>query len=137
MWRKANMRRKKFYFGIRVSAEGDTLTNLRFADDCVLLAQSKTDATKMLDRFIAVSSEYGLSVHAEKTKFITWDSLSRGVFTISIYELVFAILTETDSEKYLGRKLSLKSCHLVELRSRIAAGWGKFHSLRDELTSSS
>ena len=34
-WQSANARRKGPEFGIRVSADGKTLTNLRFADDCI------------------------------------------------------------------------------------------------------
>jgi len=137
IWRKANMRRTKHFFGIRLSDQCDTLSNLRFADDCVLVAQSKTDAKKMLERFIIISEEYGLSVHADKTKLVTWDRLSKGICSISVQERIFAILSETDSEKYLGRKLSFSNCHDVELRSRIAAGWSKFHAMKTELIGSS
>ena len=50
-WRKANARRKGPEFGIRPTPDGETLTNLRFADDCISFAQSRLDAQKMLNMF--------------------------------------------------------------------------------------
>ena len=136
-WRKSNARRKGPEFGIRISAHGDTLTHLRFADDCMFFAQSRLDAEKMLRAFIAVSKEYGLKVHAGKTRVMTWNHLSRERRTLNLDQAVFTILEETDSERYLGRKLSFYNCHSTELHHRLAAGWSKFHSFRSELTSAS
>ena len=46
-----------------------------------------------------------------------------------------AILHYHQHVKYLGRKLTFDNYHKTELNNRIAAGWGKFHLLRHELTS--
>ena len=107
------------------------------ADDCMTFAQSRLDAEKMLRASIAVSKEYGLKVHAGKTKVMTWNHLSRERRTLNLDQAVFTILEETDSERYLGRKLSFYNCHSTELHHRLAAGWSKFHSFRSELTSAS
>ena len=43
------------------------------------------------------------------------------------------ILSRTDCERYLGRKVCLANFHKVELRNRIAAGWGAFMRHKTEL----
>ena len=47
------------------------------------------------------------------------------------------ILAETDSEKYLGRKLALDHTHEVELNNRLAGAWAPFHKNKAELCSKS
>jgi len=103
----------------------------------MLFAQSYLDAKKMLQQFIQFSAEYGLQVHASKTKVLSWEQFSLGRTTIHIEDNVFSILTEGESERYLGRKLCLQDCQQVELKHRIAAGWAKFQSFKEELTSKS
>ena len=46
-WEQANMRRTGVKYGIQLG-ENHNLTNLRFADDVMLVAQSKSDIKKML-----------------------------------------------------------------------------------------
>jgi len=46
------------------------------------------------------------------------------------------ILKTTDSTKYLGKKLTFADPHQAEIKNRIAAGWRKFFTLKQELTSS-
>ena len=133
-WRKSNRRRTRSEIGIRLSADGETLTNLRFADDCVLIAQSKADAMKMLQLFIATSAEYGLSVHPGKTKFLTWDSASGGCTSVVISGQRFEVVSEHTPEKYLGRKLQFYNCHQTEFKHRVAAGWARFRTSKQELT---
>jgi len=47
-WTKLNCRRKGHGFGISLCANTRNLTDLRFADDVILVAQSKADVAKML-----------------------------------------------------------------------------------------
>ena len=136
-WLTANARRKGPEYGVRISTEGDPLTNLRFADDCMLFAQSCSDAKKMLKRFIEISDEYGLQVHTSKTKLLTWAQFSLGRKSIQIADNTFSILAEDECERYLGRKLCLHNCQATELDHRISASWAKFNYFREELTSKS
>ena len=110
------------------------MTNLHFADDCILLAQPKCDAQKMLRRFIDISAEYGLQVHPGKTKLMAWAYCSLGCQSLQIGAKTFAILGESEAERYLGRKLCLHECQATELKNRVAAGWAKFQSFKEELT---
>ena len=41
---------------------------MRFADDVLLVAQSKSDLAKMLTHFTERSAQYGLKLNYDKTK---------------------------------------------------------------------
>ena len=66
----ANRRRKGAVFGVDLDSggSGDTLTNLRFADDVVLVAQTHGDIRKMLNDFAARAVKYGLKINFDKKK---------------------------------------------------------------------
>ena len=49
----------------------DCLTNLRFADDVLLLASSKEQIRKMLCEFKKCTEKVGLSIHPGKTKILS------------------------------------------------------------------
>lgn len=67
-WYNANRRRKGPLFGLQVDGAEETLTNLRFADDLLLLAQSMSDVGKMLNHLQAEMRKYGLKLNADKTQ---------------------------------------------------------------------
>ena len=136
-WAKANYRRTGLPFGVEIAGASETLMSLRFADDVVLLSQSKSDITKMLVDFSKYAAEYGLRINFEKTKILTWDSLSRGISAINIGENAVQVLPETKSEKYLGAKVSFQDARGMEFRNRVAAAWGAFHKYKGELCSKS
>jgi hypothetical protein len=92
------------------------------------------DAVKRLRMFITISREYGLKVHPTKTKLMTWDHVSRGCTNVQIDADTFEIMGEAAAERYLGRKLSFYDSNSTEFHNRLAAGWGKFHAFRSELT---
>ena len=49
----------------------DPLTNLRFADDVLLIARNKSDVGKMTKDLKVEARVFGLSLHAGKTKVLT------------------------------------------------------------------
>ena len=53
----------------------DCLTNLRFADDVLLLASSKKQLRKMLYEFKKSTEKVGLRIHPEKTKILSNQSI--------------------------------------------------------------
>ena len=59
-WNTLNKRRKRQYYGIVVDEPADTLTNLRFADDVLLIAGSLADVGKMIKDLKAESKKFGL-----------------------------------------------------------------------------
>ena len=56
-------------FGIDVSAsDGERLTNLRFADDVLLVAQSLSELKQMISDMRQAAQKRGLELHPDKTK---------------------------------------------------------------------
>ena len=133
-WDKASRRRIGHPFGMNVGREHyRALTNLRFADDVLLVAQSKADISKMLKHFSELAWQYGLKLNFDKTKVLTWNHLSRRSSSITVGERPVEILDEFVAEKYLGRKLSFSNLHRTELENRIASAWAAFHMHKGRL----
>ena len=67
-WLKANARRIGHGFGVPIDSWDNPLTNCRFADDVLLMAQSKADIAKMIQHLQDAASKYGLKINFSKTK---------------------------------------------------------------------
>jgi hypothetical protein len=132
-WHKLSQRRSGTQFGVEIEVGCRNLTDLRFADDVVLFAQQRADIEKMLQHLSVYAAEFGLEINFDKTKILTWDSLVKGRQIVRVGEHNVTILTEMQSEKYLGRKLTLHMTHETELDNRLAAGWAAFHGHKGEL----
>ena len=131
-WATLNKRRKGQYIGLVVHEPGDTLTNLRFADDVLLVACSQVDIKKMITDLAAEASKYGLKLHMGKTKVLT-NCTARRPSHIDCCGHPVKILEPGEAERYLGRKLSTACFHEVELQNRLACGWACFFRLKDTL----
>jgi hypothetical protein len=134
-WGRLNLRRTGIKFGLQLSSEGGDLTNLRFADDVILVARQKSDIRKMLQDLSEISAKHGLKIHFGKTKIMTWNCLSASCASIKVDEHDVKIMDEAEAERYLGRKLCFADSQLKELNNRIAAGWAAFHKHKGELCS--
>ena len=133
-WNNLNFRRTGQYYGFVVDSVLDPLTNLRFADDVLLLAQSKADVVKMLRDLKDEAAKYGLAVHLGKTKILT-NSNTNVASSISLSGHDVAILKQEESERYLGRQLSLGHYHEAEFTHRLAQAWKSFAKFRKVLCS--
>ena len=131
-WHKLNQRRVGPYYGIVIDNSTDPLTNLRFADDVLLVATSKADVRKMLEDVQREAATFGLKLHMGKTKILTTDLASQKDGVTCAGKTV-QILKEGEWEKYLGRKVSIEEFHATELDNRIAMGWGSFFRLKGAL----
>jgi hypothetical protein len=112
------------------------LTNLRFADDLLLLGTSLKDVEKMLQELALEASIAGLSLHPSKTKILSNISKRNGRSARDRIELDFGaveILHIDTNTEYLGRLLGFRAFHDEEIDHRIAKGWGKFHKFKAEL----
>jgi hypothetical protein len=119
-------------WGIQLgSASGYRLCNLRFADDVLLLASTKSQLERMLEDLIAAMSRKGLSMHAGKTKILTNQTSGGGSLNASGNYI--DILAPEESTMYLGRRFSLFSLHETELDNRIKQAWRKFWAHKSEL----
>ena len=120
------------------TSDSSRITNLRFADDVLLIGRSLSQITCMLEEVYREARACGLQLHPEKTKIITSTNRSGGRphgRNIKIGDMKIEILTRETSMKYLGRKISFGEYHEDELASRIRAGWAKFMQHKQELTS--
>ena len=124
-------------FGIPLGYDNTAqLTNLRFADDVLLLAQNQRHITQMLSDLQHHAAPFGLEIHPDKTKILTTSS-RRVPQQVQVNDKNIEVLSQHSYAKYLGRKLSFHNYQSTEIDNRIAAAWRKFGLLRHELTSKS
>ena len=109
----------------------ERLTNLRFADDVLLLTDNKKRMLSMLEDLSTESAKHGLHLHPDKSKVIT---NFHGAGRLKVLNMSIEILDPHTSLKYLGRKLCMNGLHDEELNSRIRAAWATFTRHRQELT---
>ena len=125
-------------YGIQMgTSDSSRITNLRFADDVLLLGRSLSQVTAMLEEVYAEAKTCGLHLHPEKTKIITSTGRAEGRprnRNIRIGDMKIEVLTRETAIKYLGRKISFGEYHEDELANRIRAGWAKFSQHKQELT---
>ena len=132
-WHKLNQRRAGLQFGIEIQPGCRNLTDLRFADDVLLFAQQRSDIEKMLQHLSHAAAGFGLEINFDKTKVLTWDAAASGSTSVRVGAHDVGILSEMESDKYLGRKLTMHMTHEAELDHRLAAAWAAFHSNKGEL----
>ena len=132
-WNQLNSRRIGQYYGIVIDRPEDPLTNLRFADDVLLISSNRADVAKMIADLQAESSKYGLKLHSGKTSIITNSSRSVPEH-ISCRGLQVRTLPAEESEKYLGRMLTTTDFHEKELENRLHCGWKAFFKFKTALT---
>jgi len=129
----------KKQYGLQLhSTDGTRLTNLRFADDVLLVARSQRQLSIMLTDVCNSSGKYGLEIHPDKTKVLTNTTKKTGRGRdshLDINGLEISILPLDKSLKYLGRQLTFGDGMAVEIAHRIRCGWAKFHSYKQEITS--
>ena len=123
---KAKWSSKKY--GIDIGSVSDShLTNLRFADDILLLGRSLPQIKQMIADVFAEGSKVGLQLHPEKTQIMhNCIGYGLGVRNAKIEGMEIEVLGVDGSALYLGRALSLTESHDTELAHRIKKAWAKF-----------
>ena len=131
---KAKWRRKRW--GLKLGATR-WITNLRFADDVLLIGTSLHQVRNMLQDVRAAARERGLELHPDKTKILSNATLRTGrpkATSTSIDDMDIGIVPLSGAWKYLGRQISFFNTHETEIDHRISTAWKKFHVHRAELT---
>lgn len=118
-------RKRKLNDGITI--DGKKLSNIRFADDIVLLATSAKKLEAMIVELQNLSSEVGLQLNPQKTKVMT--NNSKIPITIGSRQLDY--VTEYI---YLGQLMSFHNRRQNEIQRRIGNAWKRFWSLSFILT---
>ena len=92
---------------MRIDAEPcRTLTNLRFADDVVLVASSQRDISKMISDLKQHAARFVLRIHMGKTAVLT-NAPGERPDAIKCGDASVKVVPRGGAEKYLGRKLSI------------------------------
>ena len=99
--------------GVQVGLGQDYyLTNLRFADDLLLVGRPLKQARSMLEELEAEVKKAGLEIHLGKTKIMNNDiGSSQNVRQIVCNCKKYEVLGREDSTMYLGLLLSLHDAH--------------------------
>jgi ribonuclease HII len=114
--------------GIQIN--GEYLNHLRFADDIVIISESKEQLQVMLQELATESKKRGLKLNKGKTKTMT-----------NTNEELNAIVQNTTLEQvseyiYLGHRISLQERNQEqEIKRRIIAGWKAFGRNNDIMKS--
>ena len=118
--------------GIKIG--GRTINNLRYADDTVLLAETKEDLQHILNEVNNVGKRYGMKMNATKTKSMV---ISRKEETPQIkLDIDGAAINQVQQFKYLGQTISDDGKCDAEITKRIEIARGAFNSLKGVLLSS-
>ena len=129
-WNKLNTRRSGPFYGIVIDRAEDPLTNLRFADDVLVFASTPSDISKMILDLSKEASKFGLKMHMGKTVVLTNRSEEDCPASVKCGGVAVKVAGADDSERYLGRKLSITEFHEIEFKNRLASAWSAFFKFK-------
>jgi len=92
---------------------GRMITNLRYADDIILLATSEAELQELVDRLEPVSRKYSLLSNIDKTKVMAIDGITCRVLIQN------KLLEQMDTFPYLGSLITEDGECTMEFRSNI------------------
>ncbi|CAM5141648.1 unnamed protein product [Natator depressus] len=113
--------------GIRI--DGEQLTHLLFADDCVILAKDTAELENKLQQLQTLSHDIGLEVNTLKTKWMWNEHCAAGIITVNR-----KVIKEVNKYIYLGQQLSRDNSFEGECSRRRKAGWVSFNKIKTSLT---
>jgi len=106
---------------------GKKISNIRFADDSLLIAETKDELLEMLHELKEKSEEVGLTINWNKTKIMT--NTDENVFQLGNHSI-----EKVESYKYLGVEVSFKDRENIEISRRISCAWKAFWSYKTFFT---
>ena len=103
------------------------LTNLRFADDLLIVGTSCSQIKHIHGDVICASQSHGFDLHPGKTKILTNICRRKGRPSGQVEVLLLSteILEPCEAVKYLGRSLSFANTTEVEVENRISSATKK------------
>lgn len=110
----------------------DIVTNLRFADDILLIASSKKHIECMIEDLMTASRHVGSEMHMGKNE-NTDDDHDDKHNALRFGDVKVEMLPPNASADYLGRKLCLDRFHDTEIEARLDKAWQKFFVVKSEL----
>ena len=124
---------------IGAGCDDNRLTNVRFADDLVLYANSAEELARMLDLLAEELAKVGLTLNAKKSKIFTTcsDHVNSDVpiFLDAAGDFI-EVARAADLHKYLGCMIpgDLKRRGRANLEHRLHCAWAKFGMFKHALT---
>ena len=104
-------------YGLQIGATArNTVTNLRFADDVLIIGRTANQLSTMLADLTTEASSFGLNLHPDKTKVLTSATKATGRGNkshISVNDMMIEILPIDGTMKYLGCKITLEGLQRV------------------------
>ncbi|XP_077290409.1 uncharacterized protein LOC143914177 [Arctopsyche grandis] len=95
---------------------GETITNIRYADDTALVTENLADLQRSLDRVHQESNRRGLRINLKKTKFMIVDRMQTDTGNLT---LDGEVIERVKRFKYLGTSLNEEMDPDEDLRIRI------------------
>ena len=115
--------------GLRVN--GQRLTHIMFADDCLLFAPNKKTLRRMMAEFSDACSEVGLNINPKKSEYLNNQNDNTPL------KFRGSELHPKSDVKYLGVTISIDGDWSKEIRRRISSGWAGFNTYRSILKAKS
>lgn len=113
---------------------GRNITNLRFADDTLLMAESEEELQKIVDEVREESLEHGLRMNVKKTKTMVIRRNIKEECKVSI-KVEGKELEQVESYIYLGQQITEDGRSDKEIRRRIEIARTNFINMKSILTS--
>ena len=101
---------------------------MMFADDTTLIASSRRGLTMMIREVRAALQEHGLKLNMDKCKVQTTQSNAK-LRDFLIGGERIPMVEASEGFNVLGTQFTLAGRTAKEMKTRIAAAWGKFHQL--------
>jgi len=103
-----------FQGGLQIG--GRMITNLRYADDIILLATSEAELQELVDRLDRVSRKYSLLINVDQTKVMASDGIGCRILILN------ELLEQVDTFPYLGYLITENGECTTEFRTRLNRG---------------
>ena len=116
---------KKAELSSGIEIDGETLTDLRFADDVALLTKTPQQMESQMNTLNNISKTVGLKMHKGKTKYML-NYPNQDTVCIETEEI-----EKVEKYKYLGQTTYLRETTKEEIKCRIRAGWSCFGRNRE------
>jgi len=107
-----------------MSNGGRILTNLRYADDIILVATSEAELQELVDRLDRVSSKYSLIINVGKTEVMASNGIACRILIQNEH------LEQVDTFPYLESLITEDGECTVEFRTRLNRGRRSGHHCR-------
>jgi hypothetical protein len=128
---------KKYGMKVDSFADKDHVTNLKYADDILLIATSLPQIKWMLGDVAKEAARVGLQLHPDKTKILR-NNIGCGsrVREAKCGDVLIEVLDCNSQAQYLGRTSRMTTMDDEEIMSRISEAWAKYGVCKGELNDS-